>query len=197
MQILLAFAPFIAFAVLSRNVPVMLALAAAALVAIAQLLNDVVRHKRSIKILEVGTALLFGGLALIAWSRGGAWGIAEVRFWVDGGLFLIVAFSMLIRQPFTLQYARERVSPEIAAKPQFLRFNQILTGVWALAFLILTAADHVMAHMPEVPLWIGIAVSVGALAFAIWFTGWYPERQRRLAAAAQTAQATRGANVGR
>ncbi|SCK57284.1 hypothetical protein VAR608DRAFT_6033 [Variovorax sp. HW608] len=193
MQILLAFAPFIAFAALSRMVPVTLALAAAALVAIVQLLNDVARHKRSIRILEVGTALLFCGLALVAWSRGGAWGIAEVRFWVDGGLFLIVAFSMLIRQPFTLQYARERVSPEIAARPQFLRVNQILSGVWALAFLVLTAADHVMARMPQVPLWIGIALSVGAMVFAFWFTSWYPERQRRLMAAAQAAQATQDA----
>lgn len=192
MQILLAFAPFIAFAVLSRNIPVTLALAAAALVAVAQLFNDVIRHRRSIKILEVGTAVLFGGLALVAWARGGAWGIAEVRFWVDGGLFIIVAFSMLVRQPFTLQYARERVSAEIAAKPQFLYFNQILSGVWALAFLVLAAADHVMAHVPRVPLWIGIAVSVGAMVFAVWFTGWYPQRQRRLAAAGQAAQGAKG-----
>lgn len=188
MQMLLAFAPFIAFAVLSRSVPVTLALAAAALVAVAQMINDVVRHRRSIKILEVGTTLLFGGLALVAWARGGDWGIAEVRFWVDGGLFLIVAFSMLIRQPFTLQYARERVSAEIAARPEFLRFNQILSGVWALAFLVLTVADHVMAHVPQVPLWIGVAVSVGALGFAIWFTGWYPARRQRMAAAARQAQ---------
>lgn len=189
MQLLLAFAPFIAFAVLSRNVPVTLALAAAALVAIVQMFNDVVRHKRSVKILEVGTTVLFGGLAILAWMRGGEWGIAEIRFWVDGGLFVIVAFSMLIGQPFTLQYARERVSPEIAARPQFKRFNQILSGVWALAFLILTVADYVMAHMPQVPLWIGIGVSVGALVFAFWFTGWYPARaRRRAAAAAQTAQ---------
>jgi len=180
----LAFAPFIAFALLSRTVPVTLALAVAALVAVAQAFNDVVRHRRSIKILEVGTALLFGGLAVLAWLRGGEWGIAEVRFWVDGGLFVIVAFSMLIGQPFTLQYARERVSAEIAARPQFRTFNQILSGVWALAFLVLTVADYGMAHVPQVPLWVGIAVSVGALVFAIWFTGWYPERARRMAAAA-------------
>lgn len=187
MQMLLAFAPFIAFAALSRSLPVTFALTAAALVAVLQMLNDLLRHRRSIKILEVGTTLLFGILALLAWARGGQWGIAEVRFWVDGGLFLIVAFSMLIRQPFTLQYARERVSAEIAARPEFLRFNQILSGVWALAFLVLTVADHVMARMPQVPLWIGIAVSVGALAFAIWFTGWYPARRQRMAAAAQRA----------
>ena len=189
MQMVLAFAPFIAFALLSRHVPVTLALAIAALVALVQLVNDVLRHRRSIKILEVGTTLLFGGLALVAWQRGGEWGIAEVRFWVDGGLFLIVAFSMLIRQPFTLQYARERVSAEIAARPGFLRFNQILSGVWALAFLVLTAADHVMAHVPQVPLWFGIAVSVGALAFAFWFTGWYPARRQRMAAQAAAQRA--------
>ena len=193
MQMLLAFAPFIAFAVLSRSLPVTLALAAAALVAVLQMLNDVVRHGRSVKILEVGTALLFGGLALVAWQRGGSWGIAEVRFWVDGGLFLIVAFSMLIRRPFTLQFARERVSAEVAARPEFLAVNQLLSGVWALAFLVLAAADYMMARMPQVPLWIGIAVSAGALVFAVWFTSWYPERRRRMAAAAaQGAQGPRG-----
>ena len=69
MQMLLAFAPFIAFALLSRTLPVTLALAVAALVAIGQAVNDVVRHRRSLKILEVGTALLFGGLAVLAWLR--------------------------------------------------------------------------------------------------------------------------------
>ena len=98
------------------------------------------------------------------------------------------AAGLLIRQPFTLQYARERVSPEIAARPQFLRFNQILTGVWALAFLVLTVADHVMTHVPQVPLWIGIAASVAALGFAVWFTKWFPERQRRLAMGAAQAE---------
>lgn len=181
MQLLLAFAPFLAFALLSHNVPVTVALGTAALVAVAQMLNDVVRHHRSVKILELGTTLLFGGLALLAWSLGGSWEIAEVRFWVDGGLFLIVVFSMLIRRPFTLQYARERVSPAVAARPEFLRSNQVLSGVWALAFLVLTAADHVMARMPQVPLWAGVAASAGALLLAAWFTHWYPARRRRLA----------------
>ena len=184
MNILWSFSPFIAFAVLSRHLPVTVALFAGAAVAVALIVRDRVRHARSIKILEVGTALLFAGLGAYVLASGGAWSIVEVRLAVDAGLFLIVVISMLVRQPFTLQYARERVSPEIAAKPQFVTLNYVLTGVWALAFLVMTVADYVMARMPAVPLWVGIAVTVGAIAFAAWFTGWYPERARRRAQAA-------------
>jgi hypothetical protein len=117
--------------------------------------------------------------------------VAEVRFWVDGGLFLIVAFSILIGRPFTLQYARERVSPEVASRPAFLHHNRIISGVWALAFLVLTGADYVMARMPQVPVWIGIGVTVAALLFAFWFTGWYPAHRARGAARGSGPEALR------
>ncbi|MGJ7507506.1 hypothetical protein [Variovorax sp. GT1P44] len=181
---LMSFSPFIAFALLSRYLPVTAALLVGAAVAVALIVRDRVHHGRSVKILEVGTALLFGGLALFVLATGGAWSIVEVRFAVDAGLLLIVVISMLLRRPFTLQYARERVSPEVAALPQFAVVNYVLTGVWALAFLAMTMADFVMARMPAVPLWIGVAVTVAAIAGAAWFTGWYPERRRRQAEAA-------------
>lgn len=179
MNIFWSFSPFIAFAVLTRLLPVTGALFAGAAVAIVLLLRERFVQKRSLKLLEAGTALLFGGLGLYVLYAGGDWSIVEVRLAVDFGLFLIVAFTMLVRQPFTLQYARERVSPEVAARPQFKAINYLLTGVWALAFLVMTLADLVMARMPEVPLGFGVAVTIAALVGAVKFTTWYPEHMRQ------------------
>ena len=181
MSIIWSFSPFIAFALLSRLVPVTVALFTGAAVAAWLMVRDRIRHARSLKILEVGTVVLFGGLGLYVLGRGGDWSILEVRLAVDGGLFAIVLVSMLIGQPFTLQYARERVSAEVAALPQFRTINYLLSGIWALAFFVMTLADFIMARVPAVPLWIGIGLTVAALGGATWFTSWYPAHRARAA----------------
>lgn len=174
MNILWSFSPFIVFALLTRAVPV----TAALFVAAALVLRERFLLHRSFKILEIGTVLLFGGLGVFMLATDGAWSIVEVRLAVDFGLFLVVAFSMLVRQPFTLQYARESVPPEVAARPQFRTINYVLSAVWGLAFLVMTAAD-LMARMPSVPLAVGVVVTVAVLVGAVWFTSWYPARMRQ------------------
>jgi len=179
MGILLSFAPFIAFALLSRVLPVAGAVFAGAAVAVALLGWDWLVRKRSVKILEAGTVLLFGGLGLLLLVIGGDWSIVEVRLVVDAGLMVIVLVSMLVRQPFTVQYARERVPAEVAASPQFMATNYLISGVWALAFVVMVIADLIMVFMPEVPLSVGVRVTIAALAGAIWFTSWYPKHLKR------------------
>ena len=66
MNLLLAFAPFLAFAVIDRLVGVTEGLVAGALISLAFLLRDLLTPGRSPKVLEIGTLLLFGGLALYA-----------------------------------------------------------------------------------------------------------------------------------
>jgi intracellular septation protein A len=62
MNLLLAFSPFIAFAIVDRTVAATPGLIAGALVAAALVLRDALSRLRRIKILEVGTVILFGGL---------------------------------------------------------------------------------------------------------------------------------------
>ncbi len=68
MGILLAFAPFIVFAIIDRVAGPTEGLVAAALVSAALLVRDWITPGRSTKILEIGTLLMFGGLALYASS---------------------------------------------------------------------------------------------------------------------------------
>lgn len=177
MGILLAFAPFVVFAIVDRFVGSTEGLVAGTVISIGLLLRDVVSRK-SVKVLEVGTAILFGGLALYAVLNKPAWSVIGVRLMVDSGLLLIVLLSMALRRPFTLQYAREQVAPEIWGTPQFVRTNYVITAVWALAFAVMVVAELALLKMPDLPPRIGILAIVFALVGAVKFTGWYPDRVR-------------------
>ena len=180
MDMLLSFSPFIVYALLSGRTSLLTALGAAAVIAIAMLLRDFFLHHKMPKLLEIGTAVLFGGLAIYVGATHGQWSVPEVRLAVDSGLLAIVLVSMAIRQPFTLQYAREQVPPEVQDSPGFILVNWHISIVWALAFVLMVAADLVMARWPQVPLAVGIVVTVAALVGAVGFTRWYPEWMQRL-----------------
>ena len=178
MGILLAFAPFIAFAVFDRLIGAVEGLVIGALVSAALLLRDVLTPSRQPKILEIGTLVLFGSLASYAVVAKPTWSVIQVRLCVDAGLFLIVLISMLIGRPFTLQYAREQVAPEFWASPEFVRTNYVITAVWALAFGVMVIAELALLYEPGLPPRVGIIAIVLALVGAVKFTGWYPKQAR-------------------
>jgi hypothetical protein len=178
MGILLAFAPFFVFIVVERLLGVTAGLAAATATSAGLLVRDALSRKKTIKVLEIGTLLLFGGLTAYTVMVKTAWSIPAVRLWVDAGLLVIVLVSLAVRQPFTLQYAREQVSRELWDTPEFVRTNYIITAVWAGAFALMVAADLMMLFVPALPTFVAILVTVAALWGAARFTSWYPERAR-------------------
>jgi hypothetical protein len=175
MGILLAFAPFIAFAIVDRLAGPTEGLVAGACVSAVLLLRDWISPGKRPKLLELGTMLLFGGLALYAVLGGPSWSVVGVRLRVDAGLLLIVLASMAVGRPFTLQYAREQVDPEFWDRPDFIRTNYVITAVWALAFAIMVVAELALLTLPDMPPRIGIVAIVLALVGAVKFTGWYPK----------------------
>lgn len=179
MSLLLAFLPFLVFAVIDRFVGPTEALLLAALVSFVLLLRDWFILGKMPKILDIGTTILFSGLALYAVLGGPMGSVLAVRLAVDAGLLAIVLISIVIRRPFTLQYAREQVERELWDSPVFIRTNYAITSVWALAFAVMVAADVVLLYAPDVPTMVGIVATVAALAGAIRFTGWYPQRVRQ------------------
>lgn len=177
MGILLAFAPFIAFALVAHFVGATEGLVVGALVAAASLLRDFLSAGRSPKILEIGTLILFAGMALYAVLGGPGWSVAGVRLRVDAGLLLIVVLSLAARKPFTLQYARAQVAKELWDRPEFIRTNYVITAVWAGAFAVMVLADLLLLYAPEVPAGVGVFLTVAAIVAAVKFTSWYPKRK--------------------
>ena len=192
MGILLAFVPFIVFALVDRFIGPTQGLVAGALVSAALLVRDWVTPGRTPKLLEIGTVLLFGGLALYAVLGGPTWSVIGVRLCVDAGLLAIVLVSMAVGRPFTLQYARAQVAPEFWSNPEFLRTNYVITAVWALAFAVMVIAELALLYVPGLPPRVGIVAIVLALIGAVKFTGWYPERVRSRSAGPTASSNRRG-----
>jgi len=176
MGILLAFAPFIVFVIVERLFGVSAGLAAGVVVSAVMLLRDWLTPGRTVKILEVGTVILFGGLTIYALMADVNWSIAAVRLRVDAGLLVIVLASIALRRPFTLQYAKEEVARDLWQTSRFVHVNYMITTVWAAAFAVMVIADLVMTYATTLPHSVGIVGTIVALYAAVKFTAWYPER---------------------
>jgi hypothetical protein len=182
MNILLAFSPFLVFVVLERLIGVEPGLLGAVATSLLLLTWEVVIRRRTPKVLEIGTMLLFGALALYGGVTGAVWSIAGVRLAVDAGLLLIVLVSMAIGQPFTLQYARESAPPGLWRQAEFVRVNVVITAVWAAAFASMAVIDLAWLMIPTLPPRLVAIATVLALFGAVKFTGWYPDRKRAASA---------------
>jgi len=173
MKLILAFLPWILFAVLSHAHPKL-----ALIVALATTAIQVVAHVRRPKILEMVSLVFFSFslLALYVWH----W----ERYSHHLGLFvhLLLASvawgSLLAGIPFTLQYAREEVPSERWHEPLFIRTNRWITIAWGTDFLLQAAVlEWQAATGGAVP----TVISGTLTGCALLFTLWYPKRTRRLA----------------
>lgn len=181
MSILLAFSPFLVFAIADRFVGTAYGLCGAAAVSLILIGREWISG-RSPKILEVGSAILFGGLAVYELAADTPWSLLGARLIVDIGLLGIVLLSIAIRRPFTLQYAREQVPPAFWITPTFVRTNYVIALAWAAAFVVVVICDVLMLYVPTIPLKADIVVTILAIYAAVKFTADYPERASRNAA---------------
>lgn len=181
MDIIVGFLPFIGFAIVDRLSGAFEALVTGAVISALLLYRDWKIGKLP-KVLELGTLVLFTGLAGYSILMSPSWSIWVVRLLVDAGLLAIVLISMAIGLPFTLQYARETVDPRFWGTPQFRRTNYIITAVWALAFMVMVGADLLLLYVPHVSPRLGILLTIVALVIAIKFTNTYPKRLKARAA---------------
>ncbi|MFZ3474754.1 hypothetical protein ACODT3_02290 [Streptomyces sp. 4.24] len=146
----------------------------------------------SLKILELSDVVFFSVLTVV-----GIFASEGTRRWLEtyagevSNLALVaVAFgSMLVRVPFTLQYAREQVDRQFWDTPAFKRTNYTITGVWGLAFLINAVAgaygDLVLRNPNNI--WTGWIIQVLTIIGALRFTQWYPDVVRARARAGEPA----------
>ena len=193
------FAPWLIWWVLVGNVrtPVTAALVALG-TALALTLTSLLQ-RRGLKLLPIGSGVVFAVIALLGLVIGEARLLPWVQLIACGGVLLVVLFSLATGRPFTLERARDQFPGEIVRLPSFLFMNRVVTGVWALAFAVLAGlaavpplvarqisinddADAVGA-LTILSFWVLPCIVFGlALVFASWYPGWYASRtlNRRL-----------------
>jgi all-trans-retinol 13,14-reductase len=178
-QLVIAFLPWIILAVLGNRwfeLALMLALAAAAVATARQFLS------RSLKILDTVTFAFFVFAAIgvigFGWMALGAY----MTLLVNVTLMAIAWGSLLAGTPFTIQYAREQVSPELWSSPLFIQINQYITAVWGLDFFLSALVSlyrHATGATGLASQYAWVLFSVGAALFTVYFPDWYRARTLR------------------
>ena len=177
MTVFLILAPYGIYAALLTVASTTLSLSVGAVLCVVVIAIDVSRG-RSIKILGAGSGLIFAALACYGTWINPTISPSAVRLAVDGGIFALSLGSILLRSPFTLQYAIEAVPAETAAMPGFVQANYVITGAWTLAAALMIIGNLMTLYVPGLPYWTGLAIAFAARNSAIYFTRWYPNYRR-------------------
>ncbi len=177
MTIFLILAPFGAFALLMLVTPAEIALFASAAICLAVVWIDVARG-RSIKMLGVGSAVVFAGIGGYVALVDPHVSQSAIKLAVDVGVLAISLGSLMIRKPFVLQYALEEVDAETARQPGFLKATYVITWAWTGACVLMMIGNVLMIYVPGLPLWSGLAIAFAARNSAAYFTTWYPQYRR-------------------
>lgn len=174
MTIFLILAPYGVFALMMLVTSATASLFAAAAACLAVVALDIARG-RSIKILGAGSVVVFSAVGFYLAFVDPAFSNSAVKFAVDLGIFLVSLGSIVMRVPFTLQYAREVVDTETVKLPGFRRANYVITWAWTGAALLMMAGNIALIYVPGLPLWLSLLVAFAARNSAVYFTKWYPE----------------------
>jgi hypothetical protein len=174
MTIFLILAPYGVFALMMMVASATASLFAAAAACLAVIALDIARG-RSVKILGAGSVVVFSAVGFYLAFIDPAFSNSAVKFAVDLGIFLVSLGSIVMRAPFTLQYAREVVDTETAKLPGFLRANYVITWAWTGAALLMMVGNIALIYVPGLPLWSSLLVAFAARNSAVYFTKWYPE----------------------
>jgi hypothetical protein len=180
---LLCFSPWLAFLIIARDSLLQVKIALAVAFALTIVMGITKLHRG---------ILLWAGLAFFAAASiavigfDNAWTERHLGVLANGTLAAASFFGMARGRPFTLDYAKSHTDPALWESPLFLRTNNMLTGVWGVAFIVnLLFAWGKMEHFAF------SALAYELLAYAILIgaallTSWYPKHVHARAQAARS-----------
>jgi hypothetical protein len=126
-------------------------------------------------ILSWGTLIFFAFMFIAVILFRNQWVAGYSWIFFNVALVSIAWISILIRKPFTIQYAKEQISPDQWQHPLFLKINYLLTATWGILFLIGIGLDLLRIYQPSFNGLIYEIVSYIPSVFGIWFTTWFPQ----------------------
>lgn len=187
-NIYIAFVPWVLFSVITTHAEVKAA-AVVALVAAILISVPSIREGRP-KALEIGAIIAFVGFTVVALTADAAtdeW-LARYARAISATLLALIAFSSLLRTPFTEQYARESVPQELWSSPRFKSINRRLTAMWGFVFLIM-APSHVAAGVIDThraATFFNWVIPIGLVVFAVKRTARVADKDDEMPAAPDT-----------
>lgn len=172
MAIFLSFLPWFVFWLFLSFNEVEIAAIGGFTFALLEMLFDLWK-KISIKILQFGSFIFFFIIGVLYFFINLEW----LRKWVSplGGIALtsIILISLLIKKPFTLQYAKEITPKKKWNNSKFIHANYVVTWAWFFCLLINSIFSILFSAIFSVELYIHWLLSLFFFGIAILFTNLY------------------------
>lgn len=104
---------------------------------------------------------------------------AENSLIIANGMLAVVTLgSLLVKVPFTIQYARQQVPKGKWNSPLFIQINQFLTSIWAISFTLSMIAGILLISNPHVSQTFYQLLNTGSVVIAVLFTIYLPNGYR-------------------
>ncbi|MGD0230425.1 MAG: hypothetical protein ABSC19_08710, partial [Syntrophorhabdales bacterium] len=149
-KLLLAFAPWFAFLLISGHSMFRLKLGIA-VAAVLVVLMGVTKLHRGIILWAGALFFLYALIAVVLCND--MWAVRHMGTLANGVLAVGTWITVAFRQPFTLDYAKAHTDPASWDSPVFIRTNYMCTSVWGFVFSIggVLAWYRMLHH--EIPGW--------------------------------------------
>ncbi|MEW5819664.1 MAG: hypothetical protein AB1782_05685 [Cyanobacteriota bacterium] len=171
MSILIGFLPWILFGYIAHN-NYQLAAEVALVSSLIIYFPDMSRGK--IKVFEAGTLIYFAVLILITFIPG----FVKLELWTRPAstvsLFLISLVSIIIKKPFSLQYAYEEVEEKYWKTPKFIAVNYIISWAWCVGFALMSMSSYISLEWVDQEKLFNSYIPLAITAVLILFTKAYP-----------------------
>lgn len=177
LKLLLAFAPWIAFWIISGGHSVVRLDVGICVAAALVVIMGITRLHRGL-ILWAGVVFFAFALITVVLLKN-LWVIQHLGILASGTLFTATLASIVIGQPFTESYARDHVPREVWDSPAFIRSCYTVTGVWGIIFLANTLVNVVKPYNPDLGEWFFRGVELCILGSGVVFTTVYSNLMRK------------------
>lgn len=172
-KILMGFLPWILYYLLSGHTHESHILALFVALAITLILD---RHElKKGFVFTWGSTIFFAGLLIFTLTTSYAWPSANANFLANIALMLITWISVLIKKPFTLQYARETTGKKYWNSPLFIKVNYLVTITWGVSFIVLVLMSVLRRVLGDADGLMYEVITYLPVIGALWVTQYYPE----------------------
>lgn len=171
MSVVRSLLPFILFAVLapltSQLVGAVAALALGVVLLAVARQRGVSRDQLTIDLSSLTFFAVYTVICLISpHSDDGRWVGAAIQLWLG----ITVIITLVIGRPFTEPIARTQAPQQLWTTPEFRRFNKVITGAWAVSFLVSAALVALLVALHRAPTPVVIGIMVLAIVVPVLFT---------------------------